>query len=141
MLTRARREQTWFGHKHLDLLLPHSLKNLTLAVSVYAAAFGGLADALHEEDNSGHLETAFATGLTVGAFTWGILVDVIGRRWAFNLTLLITATFGLLIGAPSSYTGVCILAAFTGACSLTILHDERQPESVEQVLDWVEIYR
>lgn len=36
----------------------------------------------------------FSAGLTVGAFTWGILVDIIGRRWAFNLTVGIVAVFG-----------------------------------------------
>lgn len=36
-------------------------------------------------------------GLALGAFTWGILVDIIGRRWAFNLTCLITSVFGLLL--------------------------------------------
>ena len=36
----------------------------------------------------------FSAGLTVGAFTWGILVDIIGRRWAFNLTVGIVAAFG-----------------------------------------------
>ena len=40
--------------------------------------------------------TVFSAGLTVGAFTWGILVDIIGRRWAFNLTVGIVAVFGAL---------------------------------------------
>lgn len=35
--------------------------------------------------------------LRVGALTFGLLVDVIGRRWAFNLTCLITSVFGLLL--------------------------------------------
>lgn len=36
----------------------------------------------------------FSAGLTVGAFVWGLLVDIIGRRWAFNLTVGIVAAFG-----------------------------------------------
>lgn len=36
----------------------------------------------------------FSAGLTVGALVWGILVDVIGRRWAFNLTVGVVASFG-----------------------------------------------
>ena len=43
----------------------------------------------------------FSAGLTVGAFVWGLLVDIIGRRWAFNLTVGIVAAFGEL---PSSST-------------------------------------
>lgn len=37
-----------------------------------------------------------------------------GRQYAFNLTVLITAIFGLCIATPSSYTSILILAAFTG---------------------------
>ena len=36
-------------------------------------------------------------GLALGAFSWGILIDIIGRKWAFNLTCLITSVFGLLL--------------------------------------------
>lgn len=36
----------------------------------------------------------FSAGLTAGAFVWGMLVDIIGRRWAFNLTVGIVAIFG-----------------------------------------------
>lgn len=32
-------------------------------------------------ERQGDIFTAFSTGLCVGAFTWGILVDVIGRKW------------------------------------------------------------
>lgn len=44
------------------------------------------------------IETSvFKSGLTVGAFFFGLLVDIIGRKWAFNLTCLITCVFGTLI--------------------------------------------
>lgn len=44
--------------------------------------------------HSSPLSPVFSAGLTVGAFVWGILVDIIGRRWAFNLTVGIVAVFG-----------------------------------------------
>lgn len=34
------------------------------------------------------------------SFTFGLLVDIIGRRWAFNLTCLITSVFGMLVVSP-----------------------------------------
>ena len=34
---------------------------------------------------------------SVGALGFGLLVDIIGRRWAFNLTCLITSVFGLIL--------------------------------------------
>ncbi|KAL8276496.1 hypothetical protein RQP46_011097 [Phenoliferia psychrophenolica] len=58
--------------------------------------------------------TAFSAGLTVGAFTWGLLVDIIGRRYAFNLTCLLTSLFGILVAAPPNYTGICVLTALCG---------------------------
>ncbi|KAL8280238.1 hypothetical protein RQP46_007352 [Phenoliferia psychrophenolica] len=58
--------------------------------------------------------TAFSAGLTVGAFTWGLLVDIIGRRYAFNLTCLLTSLFGMLVAAPFNYTGICVLTALCG---------------------------
>ena len=53
----------------------------------------------------GDIFSVFSAGLTVGAFMWGILVDIIGRRWAFNLTVGIVATFGesSFSNFPSSY--------------------------------------
>ena len=36
-------------------------------------------------------------GLAVGALGFGLAVDIIGRKWAFNLTCLITSIFGLLL--------------------------------------------
>ncbi|BFZ55282.1 hypothetical protein PYCC9005_002322 [Savitreella phatthalungensis] len=62
----------------------------------------------------GDISTCFSVGLTIGAFSWGILVDVIGRRWAFNLTCLISSTFGILIAAPRNYGGICALALLCG---------------------------
>lgn len=44
-----------------------------------------------------HPHFCIPLGLTVGAFFFGLLVDIIGRKWAFNLTCLITCVFGTLI--------------------------------------------
>jgi hypothetical protein len=36
-------------------------------------------------------------GLAIGALGFGLSVDIIGRKWAFQLTCLITSVFGLLL--------------------------------------------
>jgi MFS family permease len=47
-------------------------------------------------------------GLAIGALGFGLAVDIIGRKWAFNLTCLITSIFGLLLAAPKfNYGAVC----------------------------------
>ncbi|KAI0179110.1 MFS general substrate transporter [Hypoxylon sp. FL1284] len=53
-------------------------------------------------------------GLCVGSFTWGLGSDIIGRRIAFNVTLLITSIFGIWTAYASSWVGVCILFACLG---------------------------
>ncbi|KAI9722246.1 MAG: hypothetical protein M1812_001718 [Candelaria pacifica] len=69
---------------------------------------------LLEDAQLGNISTCFAAGLTAGAGFWGILVDIVGRRWAFNLTVLISSVFGLCLAAPSTYTGILVLTAFVG---------------------------
>lgn len=45
---------------------------------------------------------------------WGLLVDVVGRQYAFNLTCLMSSVFGLCLGAPFNYNGTLVLTAFLG---------------------------
>ncbi|KUJ21677.1 MFS sugar transporter-like protein [Mollisia scopiformis] len=88
---------------------------------LWAQAFGLIATPLQKElgfsgidGQLGDIFTAFSSGLTAGAFVWGVLVDIIGRRWAFNGTVLITCIFGLSLGAPNTYNAVLVLTAFNG---------------------------
>ncbi|TEA11295.1 putative MFS-type transporter [Colletotrichum sidae] len=53
-------------------------------------------------------------GLCFGSFVWGVGSDVLGRRIAFNLTLLITGVFGVLLAFAPSWGWVCILFAGLG---------------------------
>ena len=86
---------------------------------LWAQAFGLVATPLENElgfptDQLGNIFTSFSAGLTAGAFVWGVMVDIIGRRWAFNFTVLCTSVFGLCLGAPSSYNAILVLTAFVG---------------------------
>lgn len=86
---------------------------------LYAQAFGLVEPAMQHEfgygkKESGNIFSSFSAGLTAGAFVWGVLVDIIGRQYAFNLTVLISSVFGLCLAAPSTYNGVLVLTAFVG---------------------------
>ncbi|KAK3933690.1 major facilitator superfamily domain-containing protein [Diplogelasinospora grovesii] len=86
---------------------------------LWAQAFGLVVSPMQQEFgfddvDLGNLFTCFSAGLTAGAFVWGFLVDIIGRYWAFNFTVLWSSLFGLVLGAPSNYTGVLVLTAFIG---------------------------
>lgn len=57
---------------------------------------------------------ALFLGLCIGASFWGIASDIIGRRIAFNFTLLIAAVFGLASGGGPNWVGTCALYACIG---------------------------
>lgn len=50
-------------------------------------------------------------GLLVGAIFWGFGCDIFGRRWAFNLTIGITAVFGLIAAGSPNFGAICTFAA------------------------------
>lgn len=73
----------------------------------WSQGVGLAATAIYQEMNvpdgqTGKIYSLANAGLAVGAFSWGILVDIIGRKWAFNLTCLITSVFGLILVCSSS---------------------------------------
>ncbi|KAK4941662.1 hypothetical protein LTR10_018401 [Elasticomyces elasticus] len=81
----------------------------------WAQGVGLVASAIYQEMNVpagsyGNIWACANAGLAVGAFSWGLIVDIIGRRWAFNLTCLITSVFGLLLAAPKfNYGAICAI--------------------------------
>jgi MFS family permease len=56
-------------------------------------------------------QLAFYIGMLVGALFWGITADIVGRKWAFNFSLLISAVFAIAAGGASSYVGWASLVA------------------------------
>lgn len=50
-------------------------------------------------------------GLLVGAVFWGFGCDVFGRKWAFNLTIGITAVFGLVAAGSPNFGAACAFAS------------------------------
>ncbi|KAJ5054111.1 uncharacterized protein L3040_000394 [Drepanopeziza brunnea f. sp. 'multigermtubi'] len=53
-------------------------------------------------------------GLCIGASFWGIGSDIMGRRIAFNMTLLLAGVFGIASGAAPTWIGACGLFAALG---------------------------
>lgn len=54
---------------------------------------------------------ALYVGLILGALTWGILADVVGRRLSFNATLFLAGVFGLCAGAAPNAIALSALVA------------------------------
>ena len=57
---------------------------------------------------------ALFVGLCIGASVWGIASDVIGRRPAFNATLLIAGIFGLVVASAPNWIGTAGMFAALG---------------------------
>lgn len=51
-------------------------------------------------------------GLLVGAIFWGFGCDIFGRKWAFNLTIGVTAVFGLIAAGSPNFAAIGCFAAF-----------------------------
>ncbi|KAF7560567.1 hypothetical protein G7046_g3587 [Stylonectria norvegica] len=72
-----------------------------------------IATAIYQEmnvpaDKQGLIFTCSNAGLAIGALAFGIITDIIGRKWAFNLTCLITSVFGMLLAAcKDNYGAIC----------------------------------
>ncbi|KAF7317919.1 MFS domain-containing protein [Mycena kentingensis (nom. inval.)] len=64
--------------------------------------------------NGPFLSLAANVGLFVGALVWGIGSDIWGRRWCFNLTLLIAGVFGTAAGGSGSFVALAGLLAVVG---------------------------
>lgn len=53
-------------------------------------------------------------GLVVGSSCWPLTADFIGRKFAFNITLFISAFAGLIGAGAPTFAGIATLCAFIG---------------------------
>jgi MFS family permease len=64
------------------------------------------------------LTIAVYVGMLIGALFWGISADVIGRRFAFNFSLIISSIFAILAGSSPNWIvlglWVCLSAFGSG---------------------------
>ena len=54
------------------------------------------------------------SGLLIGSLAWGFLSDVIGRRPSWNITLFLSAAFGIAVGGAPSFPVMCVLLGLLG---------------------------
>src|SRR5258708_881864 len=74
-----------------------------------------------KEFNPGYpkgLTIAVYVGMLVGALFWGLSADIIGRRFAFNCSLMISSIFAILAGSAPNWVvlglWVCLSAFGSG---------------------------
>lgn len=52
--------------------------------------------------------------MLIGALFWGMSADIIGRRWAFNISLFISAVATIVSGAAPSWASLGFFTAMVG---------------------------
>ncbi len=63
---------------------------------------------------AGFLGTAIFLGMLAGAWFWGTVSDYIGRKWGFQLTVLVDSIFGFLSALAPNFPALVVLRALTG---------------------------
>ncbi|KAJ5884330.1 membrane transporter [Penicillium tannophilum] len=58
-------------------------------------------------------QVGFYLALLGGALFWGSTADIIGRKWAFNFSLLFSAIFAITAGAAPNYPAWAIMVALS----------------------------
>jgi len=59
------------------------------------------------------LTIAVYIGMLVGALFWGLSADIIGRKYAFNISLLFSAIFCIIAGASPNWVGLGAFVALS----------------------------
>jgi MFS family permease len=82
-------------------------------------------------------------GMLFGALFWGLSGDVIGRRFAFNVSLFICSAFCVIAGAAPNWVSLAVFIAllgFGGGGNLimdTTVFIEYLPSNKQWVLTWL----
>ncbi|OAL53985.1 membrane transporter [Pyrenochaeta sp. DS3sAY3a] len=58
-------------------------------------------------------QVSLYVGLLVGALFWGLGADIVGRKWAFNFSLLVASLFAIVAGASPNYIVWCTFVAIS----------------------------
>ncbi|KAF2709739.1 membrane transporter [Pleomassaria siparia CBS 279.74] len=89
----------------------YAVDSLILLIQGIIAGQAGL------EFNPGYkngLTMAAYVGMLVGALFWGMTADIIGRKFAFNVSLMLCSIFAIVAGASPNWT---VLGVFVCLCS------------------------
>ncbi|KAF8863915.1 MFS general substrate transporter [Acephala macrosclerotiorum] len=89
------------------------------------------------------LTIAVYVGMLFGALFWGLSGDIIGRRFAFNVSLFICSFFTIVAGASPNWVALAVFIAFLGfggggnLIMDTTVFIEYLPSNKQWVLTWL----
>lgn len=115
LINRCFQEEIGFGRYQWQLFVITGLG--WLADNLWLQGLAIVLPQVQQELNPVRVEYAVLAefaGLIVGATTWGIMADLIGRRLSFNITLFLTGLFGLAAAGAPNFVTFCSLIACMG---------------------------
>jgi MFS family permease len=59
------------------------------------------------------LTIAVYVGMLIGALFWGLSADIIGRKFAFNVSLIISSIFAIIAGASPNWEVLGLFVALS----------------------------
>lgn len=60
------------------------------------------------------LNISVYVGMLVGALFWGVSADIVGRKWAFNISLFICSTSAIIAGGMPNWPSLSFFIAMVG---------------------------
>lgn len=60
------------------------------------------------------LTIAVYVGMLTGAIFWGLSADIVGRRYAFNITLFVCSASAIIAGAMTNWAALGVFIALVG---------------------------
>ncbi|KAK4153606.1 hypothetical protein C8A00DRAFT_33626 [Chaetomidium leptoderma] len=132
---RGKREENWTAYEMKSKLINKAIQDIGMGRYNWQlfvlCGFGWFADNLWmqgvsltlpslsaefgiSEKSVRYTTSSLFVGLCFGSFFWGIGSDIMGRRIAFNVTLLIASVFGTASAWASSWGGVCLMYGALG---------------------------
>ncbi|KAL1752546.1 major facilitator superfamily domain-containing protein [Schizophyllum commune] len=115
LVNRTLQEEIGFGRYQLELFALTGLG--WMADNIWLQGIAVVLGQVQQELDPTRIEfatLALYVGLIIGASTWGVLADVIGRKLSFNITLFIAGVFGIAAGAAPNFTAFGALVACVG---------------------------
>ncbi|KAG2075400.1 MFS general substrate transporter [Suillus decipiens] len=115
LINRCFQEEIGFGRYQWQLFVITGLG--WLADNIWLQGLAIVLPQVQQELNPVRVEYAVLAefaGLIVGATTWGIMADLIGRRLSFNITLFLAGLFGLAAGGAPNFVTFSSLIACMG---------------------------
>lgn len=117
MLNKAIKEEIGFGKFQLKVTLLAGCGWLAdnIWFEILTMTLPRIKDEFKLQDSDNKYATlSLYSGLLIGSTFWGLCSDIIGRRPSWNMSLFLSAVFGIAVGGAYDLKSICILLGCLG---------------------------